>query len=190
MQQNDTELIRHAQGGDMHAFQELVYRHDKRVLNIALQYVGDGDDARDIYQEVFLRVHRNIRKFEFRSEFSTWLHRITVNVCLTHKTRSGSRTHVSLEELNENHEGITHEHLVSPDSLPDEAGSASDIAGRVRTAVDSLAPKQKMVFTLKHFEGYKLREIAVMMQCTEGTVKRYLFLATRELRNRLRDLHE
>lgn len=190
MQQNDTELIKQAQGGNVHAFEELVYRYDKRVLSIASQYVTGTDDAKDIYQEVFLRVHRSLKQFEFRSEFSTWLHRITVNVCLTHKARNTARPHVSLEGLSEENEDPSNKYLVSSEPPPDELGMASEIKVRVRTAVDSLAPQQRMVFTLKHYEGYKLREIAVMMDCTEGTVKRYLFLATRELRNQLRGLHD
>ena len=82
---SDTELIRSAQRGDMDAFEELVYRHDKEVFSIAARYVNRAEDAKDIYQEVFLRVYRGLQKFRFQSEFSTWLYRITTNVCLTHR---------------------------------------------------------------------------------------------------------
>ena len=77
---------RKAQQGDILAFEQLVYRHDKKVLSIAARYVTSADDAKDIYQEVFLRVYRGLKKFRFKSEFSTWVHRITVNVCLTHRS--------------------------------------------------------------------------------------------------------
>src|SRR3972149_4904680 len=84
---NDSELVRSAQQGDMNAFEELVYRHDKEVFGIAARYVSRAEDAKDIYQEVFLRVYRGLPKFKFQSEFSTWLYRITTNVCLTHQDR-------------------------------------------------------------------------------------------------------
>src|SRR6516225_4035880 len=84
---DDTEVIREAQSGDSSAFDELVYRYDRHVLSIAARYVNQAEDAKDIYQEVFLRVYRGLKKFERRSEFSTWLYRITTNVCLTHGTR-------------------------------------------------------------------------------------------------------
>jgi RNA polymerase sigma-70 factor (ECF subfamily) len=84
---NDTELVRSAQQGDMNAFEELVYRHDKEVFAIAARYVNRAEDAKDIYQEVFLQVYRGLSKFRFQSEFSTWLYRITTNVCLTHQDR-------------------------------------------------------------------------------------------------------
>lgn len=174
----------------MRAFEELVHRYDKQVLGIAAQYVVSADDAKDIYQEVFVRVYRSLGKFEFRSEFATWLHRITVNVCLTHKTRRNSHPLVSLNEQEAGHGEQSSRQLRSPDPSPHELGVASEISSRVQRAVESLAPKQRMVFTLKHYEGYKLREIAVMMQCTEGTVKRYLFLATQRLRQQLREFYE
>ncbi len=82
---SDTELIRSAQKGDMDAFEQLGYRHDKEVFSIAARYVNRAEDAKDIYQEVFLRVYRGLQKFRFQSEFSTWLYRITTNVCLTHR---------------------------------------------------------------------------------------------------------
>src|SRR5260370_29840416 len=83
----DTDVIREAQSGDASAFDELVYRYDRHVLSIAARYVNQAEDAKDIYQEVFLRVYRGLKKFERRSAFSTCLYRITTNVCLTHRTR-------------------------------------------------------------------------------------------------------
>jgi RNA polymerase sigma-70 factor (ECF subfamily) len=73
---------------------------------------------------------------------------------------------------------------------PDEQAHASEISSRVEFALGVLSPQQKLVFTLKHYQGYKLREIASMMKCTEGTVKRYLFTATQRLRGELREFIE
>jgi RNA polymerase sigma-70 factor (ECF subfamily) len=70
---------------------------------------------------------------------------------------------------------------------PDHQAVTADISSSIEKALDKLSPKQKLVFTLRHFEGYKLNEIAVMMNCVEGTVKRYLFTATRRMRDQLKD---
>jgi RNA polymerase sigma-70 factor (ECF subfamily) len=77
---SDNQLIINAQKGDMAAFEELVYRYDRHVMNIAKSFRNNDDDAKDIYQEVFLRVYRGLKNFQFKSEFSTWLYRIKLCV--------------------------------------------------------------------------------------------------------------
>jgi RNA polymerase sigma-70 factor (ECF subfamily) len=187
---SDNELIYRAQKGDMAAFEQLVFRHDKKVLTLAARYVTSADDAKDIYQEVFLKVYRGLRRFQFKSEFSTWLHRIAVNVCLTYRSRSRHSTHVRLNEtiegeIDESHPGLTSH---ASDDRPDHQAMNSEMAGQLQEALALLSPKQRMVFTLKHYQGYRLKEIAAMMECTEGTVKRYLFDATARMRNQLKDV--
>jgi len=184
---DDADLVRKAQGGDILAFEQLVFRHDKNVLSIAARYVTSADDAKDIYQEVFLRVYRGLKRFRFRSEFSTWVHRITVNVCLTHRSRS-RRTLPTLFLNDRNDEDAdSHGEIRDPAWGPDHQAVSADISSRIEKALESLSPKQKLVFTLRHMEGYRLQEIALMMNCVEGTVKRYLFTATRRMRDQLRD---
>lgn len=191
MATDDSALIRQAQDGNMTAFEELVHKHDKQVLTIAARYVTSSHDAKDIYQEVFIRVYRGLKHFKMQSEFATWLHRITVNVCLTHRARQRRHILVPLDgnRDDEDLEGHTVE-LKSTDSTADQHSMDAEIRHHVQEAIEALSPKQRLVFTLKHYEGYKLREIASMMKCTEGTVKRYLFLATQQLRTRLRAVYE
>jgi len=187
MQLNDTDLIIQAQKGNQNAFEELVYRYDRSVLSIALKYSNNEDDAKDLYQEVFIRVYRSIKGFRFQSEFSTWLFRITTNVCLTYKSRSKEHLRVSIDkdfDLEENEFSTTKE-LVYYGSSPEEIVSGANLGDIVNAAVESLSPKQKMTFVLKHYEGYKIREIAEMLNCKEGTVKKYLFDATKNLRKKL-----
>ena len=187
MQLNDTDLIIQAQKGNQNAFEELVYRYDRSVLSIALKYSNNEDDAKDLYQEVFIRVYRGLKSFRFQSEFSTWLFRITTNVCLTYKSRSKEHLKVSIDndyddEANEIRET---KELVYDGLSPEEISSGADLGEIVNAAVESLSPKQKMTFVLKHYEGYKIREIAEMLNCKEGTVKKYLFDATKNLRKKL-----
>lgn len=187
MQLSDTDLIIQAQKGDQSAFEELVYRYDRSVLSITIKYANNEDDAKDLYQEVFIRVYRGIKNFKFQSEFSTWLFRITTNVCLTYKTRSKEHLKVSIDNNfdDEENELSTTKELVYDGSSPEEIVSGANLGEIVNAAVESLSPKQKMTFVLKHYEGYKIREIAEMLNCKEGTVKKYLFDATNNLRKKL-----
>lgn len=184
---DDVELVRKAQQGDIFAFEQLVFRHDKKVLSIAARYVTSADDAKDIYQEVFLRVYRGLKKFRFKSEFSTWVHRITVNVCLTHRSRRRRTMQTLLLDDRNEEDSEGHGEIRDPAVGPDHQAVNADISCSIEKALGTLSPKQKMVFTLRHFEGYKLNEIALMMNCVEGTVKRYLFTATRRMRDQLKD---
>ena len=190
MAPDEKDLILQAQTGDMEAFERLVFLHDKQVLSIAARYVTSAEDAKDIYQEVFLKVYRGLKRFQFRSEFSTWLHRITLNVCLTHRSRQRRGIHVPLRDdsdTDDDSAGHAAE-LQSTDEGPDRKAIDTEIAVRIQSALDTLSPQQRMVFTLRHYEDYKLKEIANMMNCAEGTVKRYLFAATRRMRKELTDL--
>ena len=186
MQLSDTDLIIQAQKGDQSAFEELVYRYDRNVLSITIKYANNEDDAKDLYQEVFIRVYRGIRNFKFQSEFSTWLFRITTNVCLTYKSRSKEHLKVSIDnDFDDENEFSTIKELVYDGSSPEEIVSGANLGDIVNAAVESLSPKQKMTFILKHYEGYKIREIAEMLNCKEGTVKKYLFDAIKNLREKL-----
>jgi len=186
---SDTDLINKAQNGDESAFNELVCRYDRNVLALTLKYVNDRDDAKDIYQEVFLRVFRGLKNFKFKSEFSTWLYRITVNVCLTF-IKSGKKQ--SMVRINSDMENDDIDYIAGSDdetNSPDELLSRNEFTDNVKEALEKLSPKQKMIFVLKHFEGYKIREIASMIDCGEGTVKKYLFEANHKLRDQLSELY-
>ncbi len=187
---SDSELVHEMKNGNFNAFENLVYRHDKQVLSIAARYINNAEDAKDIYQEVFLRVFRSIGKFQMRSEFTTWLYRITTNVCLTyckkHQQRQNTISHFSDGEHEESIIGNRRNEgsMTSPQQLTNR-----EISDRVANALNLLSPQQKLVFMLRHYEGYKLKEIAGFMKCTEGSIKKQLFTAIRRLRGELRDLY-
>ena len=188
---SDRELVSRSQRGDESAFEELVYRYDRKVLSIAFSFTRDADDAKDIYQEVFLRVHKALPRFEFGSEFSTWLYRIVMNVCLSYKKRQAARAVASLDAPYERDPEFSRsETLAAPrGASPDRTAQDGEIRRHVGEAIGALSPQERLVFTLKHMEGYKLREIAAMMDCTEGTVKKYLFTAVAKLRQRLKRVY-
>ncbi len=188
---SDIELVESARSGDVHAFEQLVHRYDTNVLSLAARFGNSNEDAKDIYQEVFLRVFRNLHRFEGRSEFSTWLYRITTNVCLTFRSQK-RKDHLATSEYNDDdHRAAADGGPMSGGVLrPDHHAESREISARISKALERLSPQQKLVFVMKHYEGYKLREIARLMGCAEGTVKRYMFAATRRMRVHLYDLKE
>jgi RNA polymerase sigma-70 factor (ECF subfamily) len=153
--------------------------------------VHDTDEAKDIYQEVFIRVYRGLKNFEMKSEFSTWLFRIATNVCLTHKSRSKKHLQHSIDEHIATEDDEVQKYELADDEMdPGEIMINLDLGDIIHSAVDSLSSKQRMTFILKHYEGYKIREIAEMLNCKEGTVKKYLFDAIRNLRKKLKPIHQ
>ena len=186
LEQEENELVLQAQRGNVLAFEQLVHTYDRQVLSLALSFMQNEEDARDIYQEVFIRVYKALPKFRMDSKFSTWLHRIVTNVCLTHRTRRKRHEHTSIDQETEGSRPLS-------ETLADRSSTDSDtrnteIKEHVQQAMHKLSPQQRLVFTLRHFEGCKLREIAVRMNCAEGTVKKYLFTATERLREQLKEV--
>lgn len=188
---SDKELIIKAQGGDTAAFEDLVCRYDRKVLSIALKYANDRDDAKDIYQEVFIRVFKSLKNFQFRSEFSTWLYRVTTNVCLTYKGRKKKRVFLSIDNNDyEDAQTVEISTQENDESLPDVRVSSNELGEKINEEVNKLPPKKKMIFVLKYYEGYKIKEIAEMLHCKEGTVKKTLFDAAEKLKSQLEYLNK
>lgn len=187
MAPTDEELIERSISGNSTAFEQLIVRYDQTVLTIAARYTHSSEDAKDIYQETFIRVFKSLSKFQRKSEFSTWLYRIATNVCLTHKEKKLRHSEVPIDGDGE--EGLHSDRAVS-DHRTDDRLHGNEITRRIDAALMELSPQQRLVFTLRHYQDYKLKDIAVMMNCAEGTVKKYLFDATQKMRTRLHDLYE
>jgi RNA polymerase sigma-70 factor, ECF subfamily len=182
-------LVRQAQAGDRLAFEELVRRYDREVLRLALNIVQRAEDARDIYQESFLRVYRNLHRFRFECSFYTWVYRIVTNACLDHLRRRSSRRE-DQAPVTEETDGVSHDFF---DRQPEHrAGSnperhllGMEIKASIAAALDDLSPRERMIFEMKHYQGMRLRAIGEMLGTSEETVKNSLFRATRKLRARL-----
>jgi RNA polymerase sigma-70 factor, ECF subfamily len=188
---NERTLVAEAQAGNRAAFEELVHRFDRDVLRLALNLMKRPEDARDVYQEAFLKVYRNLHRFRFECSFYTWLYRIVTNVCLDHLRRRQARPEDQAPESNGSHaeEGITdfferqREHRPALD--PERQLFGKEIQARIATAMERLSPRERIVFELKHYQGLKLRAIGDALGTTEETVKNSLFRATRKLRSQL-----
>ena len=191
MVKDEVQLIKKAQAGDVRAFEELAFRYDRQVLSIAYSFRNSEDDAKDIYQEVFLRVFRGIKKFKFKSEFSTWLFRITTNVCISHKSKKQRQQTESLDKQvggGEEEDSISRSDLIAGNEDTENEVINTDIKGHINRAIEQLPEKQRMAFVLKHYQEYKIKEIADIMQCTEGTIKRYLFTANNKMKVLLKNI--
>lgn len=188
---DDLELVNRAQKGDSVAFEQLVMKYDRHVLNIAYGYRNNQDDADDIYQEVFLRVYKGLKNFQARSKFSTWLYRITVNVCIELKRKEKVREHESLDnEVGDDENTFSYAATIDSGISTDKEILDNETNKIIKAEVEKLPQQLKMAFTLKYYQGLKIKEISNMMNCTEGTIKSYLFTASRKLRTKLKPILE
>jgi RNA polymerase sigma-70 factor (ECF subfamily) len=192
---DDRTLIEHAQAGDRSAFELLVQRYDRQVLRLALNVLGSPEDARDVYQEAFLKIYRNLGSFRFECAFYTWIYRIVTNICLDHLRRRRSHPEeqppvlrpVSFEER---HDGdfFDRQQGTGSHSDPEREVLGHEIGRKVQSALQSLSPRERMVFEMRHYQGMKLRDIGEALGTTEETAKNSLFRATRKLRTQLEGL--
>jgi RNA polymerase sigma-70 factor, ECF subfamily len=184
----DDELIRAAQKGDRSAFDALVRRYDRSVLRLALHMLGNEQDAQDVHQDAFIKAYRHLSNFRFECSFYTWLYRIVTNLCLDQLRRRKSRKEDPSTVMD-----AAGEEMDLMANLQDERATANparelerkNMHAAIQSALDSLTPRERTVFELKHYQGLKLRTIGEMLSTTEETAKNTLFRATRKLRARL-----
>ena len=184
-------LVELAQNGSRPAFEELVRRYDRDVLRLAVNLMKRTEDARDVYQEAFLKVYRNLHRFRFECSFYTWLYRIVTNVCLDHLRRRQARPEDQAPETHpaQFEEGGTDfferqkEHRATLD--PERHLLGLEIKTKLAAAMERLSPRERLVFEMKHYQGLKLRAIGDALGTSEETVKNSLFRATRKLRSEL-----
>jgi RNA polymerase sigma-70 factor (ECF subfamily) len=177
-----TQLIARAQQGDEEAFAALFEAHKRRVYSLCLRMTGNTAEAEDLSQEVFMQLFRKIATFRGESAFSTWLHRLAVNVVLMHLRKKGLQQ-ISLDEVD-----TSQDEPVKRDYGDDDRrliGSVDRIS--LSAAIESLPPGYKTVFVLHDIEGYEHNEIADIMNCSVGNSKSQLHKARMKLREVLRE---
>jgi len=171
----DEALVKRFQAGDEEAFDELVERHRRRVYGLICRLVG-GTEAEDLAQEVFLAAYRSLVNFRGEAAFSTWLYRVTVHTCSHHLRRRRLET----TELDEG------EPDTRRDGDPEEAALRRELRDRVRSAIDALPYKLRLVIVLRDLHGLSYEEIAEVVRCPIGTVRSRLHYATQRLAVELR----
>ena len=186
----DSALIARAQSGEREAFDVLVRRYDRDVLRLILRVVHNPELARDLYQESFLRIYRNLHRFRLESSFYTWAYRIVTNVCLDHLRRSRPEDQapaIDVDRLRTQQvDFFDRQRETQPD--PEQQLLGQEIGERIDAALQRLSPRERMIFEMKHYQGLKLRAIGEALGTSEETVKNSLFRATQKLRMQLQEL--
>jgi RNA polymerase sigma-70 factor (ECF subfamily) len=180
----EADAIRLAQQGDANAFERIYRLHSRRVYALCLRMVGNPAQAEDLTQEAFLQLFRKIGTFRGESAFSTWLHRLSVNVVLM-RLRKKTLSETSLEETTDPDEE-------SSGPRRDFGGPDLRLSGsldrvNIERAIEQLPPGYKSIFVLHDVQGYEHNEIAMIMKCSIGNSKSQLHKARMRLRTLLRE---
>ena len=178
----EAEAIERAKQGDGEAFEFLYHLHKRRVYSLCLRMTGNTATAEDLAQEAFLQLFRKIATFRGESAFSTWLHRMSVNVVLMQLRKKGLPV-VPIEETTEGEEEGS---VKKEPGAPDERLAGSLDRLQLQRAVDELPPGYRTIFVLHDVEGFEHNEIAEMVGCSIGNSKSQLHKARLKLRELLR----
>jgi RNA polymerase sigma-70 factor (ECF subfamily) len=184
---SETALIEAAQKKDHAAFEELVRLYERSVLRLALNMLRSPEDARDAYQEAFLKAYRKLDTFRFQCSFHTWIYRITTNVCLDQLRRKGVRKEVGVDDRDDLNGAnpLQQAPEVRVEGNPDRVYDGRELSDRIEAALDELSPNERLVFELRHYDGMRLRAIGETIGISEEAAKNSLFRATRKLRTAL-----
>lgn len=176
----DADLIEKCQQGDDDAFQELVARYRTRVASIAYQVLGNYEDARDVSQEVFIKLHRGIHGFDPRKKFFTWLYRLSVNASIDFLRAKKRRSYEhSIDDGNDQYLEIP-----SPETdsviFQIERNELRELLIRI---ADQLNPKQQAAFVLCDLQGFTADEVSEILDCPKVTLRWYLHEARKRVRS-------
>jgi RNA polymerase sigma-70 factor (ECF subfamily) len=188
----DSELIERYLSGSEEGFNRLVMRHQRRAINLAYRFSGNYEDACDIAQEAFLRVHKSLRRFKGNCSFKTWLYKIVLNLSRNKyrwKKRRGEFGKVSIDNPGKGENR-------NPMEIPDGSLSVGrevrrkEIEGRIQESLARLPKSYREILVLRHMEGLSYSDISGLLRCAEGTIKSRLHRARVEIRKLLADMVE
>ena len=186
---DERSLIRAAQRGDGTAFEQLVRSYDSNVLRMAVNLLHSEEDARDVYQEAFLRVYRKLGDFRFDCAFSTWLYRIVANLCLDQlrKRKVRKEEAASIETSGGEVDRLQFVPERRADVDPQRRLMSQEVNHRIQDVLDGLSTRERLVFEMRHYQGMRLRAIGESLGVTEEAAKNCLFRATQKMRAALGD---
>lgn len=187
---NEERLIEACKQGDREAFRQLFELHKDRVWSIALHFIGDETAARDITQQVFLKLFTAINQFRGEAGFSTWLYRMVANACMDEQRRR--RRFLSFDFFKTGNEinAMDEQQAKQLEQAPAQEDSHAqlELSAAVKSAVKELKPKLRIAILLKYFEGLSYEEMAAALGCSAGTVASRLNRGHKELARRLQHL--
>ena len=176
----DVRLLERCRAGDAWAFETLFRKYQSYVYNISLGMLCNSEDAADVTQETFLRLHRSLDSFRGDATFSTWLYRVAVNLCITELRRRRRSRFQFLEDVIHDEDPALHEEL----EHPDEAIQQAEEARVVRRVLRTLPPDYRAIIVLRHFQQLAYEEICQVLGLTLSQVKTRLFRARKMFRDR------
>ena len=181
----DHDLVQRVQAGDTAAFRMLFDKYHRRAFAVAMGVVKNEDDALDAVQEAFVKVHKNIHKFQGSSSFYTWLYRIVMNVSIDHVRRTSRRRSLDFDEraLHEESEVAGDGALVPSvtNSNPGKAALRRELGGAIQAALQELPEHHRAVIVLREIEGMSYEEMAEALEVPKGTVMSRLFHARKKM---------
>ena len=185
----DHDLVRRVQAGDKAAFRALFDKYHRRAFAVAMGVVKNEDDALDAVQEAFVKVHKNIHKFQGSSSFYTWLYRIVMNVSIDHIRKTTRRENQDFDEraLHEESEVAGDGALVPTvtNANPGKAALRRELGGAIQAALETLPEHHRAVIVLREIEGMSYEEMAVTLEVPKGTIMSRLFHARKKMQEAL-----
>ncbi|MGB2644572.1 MAG: sigma-70 family RNA polymerase sigma factor [Candidatus Acidiferrum sp.] len=182
---SEDKLIRAGQRGDSQAVETLFRRYHRPLFQTALRVLGNTEDAEDALQDGLLSAYRNMKRFEGRSQFSTWLTRIVINAALMRRRSAKSRPAVSLDEPPREDELPISERFAAEGSNPEQLFAGTELREMISENLHELSPLLRTAFVLREVEGYSTGEAAKKLGVTENTLKARLWRARHQLAERL-----
>jgi len=185
---NEHTLVRNAASGDAASFENLILPYEKPIYNFCFRMFNNREDAQDVAQEIFLKIFRNLKKFNSRGEgsFKKWLYKVANNACIDELRKRGSRISAeSLDEAVESEDGEMSRQYESKESPPDEVVISRERQSEIKKAIAGLPADYKNIIILRDIQGLSYEEIAEITGAKLGTVKSKLSRARTALRDKL-----
>jgi RNA polymerase sigma-70 factor (ECF subfamily) len=186
---DDQTLVEACKAGDRRAFQALYKRYERKVYSVAYGFLRNQEDALDVVQEAFIKVHRYLPNFEGQSSFYTWLYRIVANLCIDHLRRSVRKRDVEFDDRLR-HDGEQEASANLPIRNlgdPSAAVKNKEILAAVEDSLEHLTDKHRAVIVMRELQGLSYAEMAKAMNCSKGTIMSRLFHARRNMQKLLKD---
>jgi RNA polymerase sigma-70 factor (ECF subfamily) len=184
----DGLLVEGLKAGEESAFRLLVEKYQTRAFSVAFGYIKDVEGAKDVVQESFIRIYEKIKSFKGDSKFYTWYYRILVNLCLDAMRKSKLTAAFSIFMVGESGNKEYNLNIRESEKEEPEKKYATKVLSRkIENGLDQLSVREKQVFELKHYQGFRIREVADIMEIKEGTVRTLLHRAVHKLKKFLKD---
>jgi len=181
MQIEPENIIEKARNGNKEAFGHLIKEHQQYAFKLAFKITCNEDDARDIVQDSFIKIWKNMKQFDTNMKFTTWMYKIVSNTAIDHLRSVKKIVKVNIDEMHEKLEQINNEH-------PESQLNNKETGDLIRLISDTLSEKQKLVFVLRDLEGLKSNEVSEILDLSETSIKSNLYLARKAIKEKLQKI--